>query len=64
MTVRAIRISIIRDGRSTVCMLILQDERGDVEIVNEGRPRVDSDRSTCLRIGCEDVILSVEKAEL
>lgn len=64
MIKRAIRMSIIREHRSTIQLLITQDERGDVEVVDEGRPRVDADRSTCIRIDREDVILSFEKAEL
>lgn len=59
-----IRMSIIRERHKTISLLIEMNDDGDVTIVDERRPRLEADRSLCLRFDTSDVILSVEKAEL
>lgn len=49
---------------------IYENGAGEIDICEIGRPRVDGDRSICVRLGMSrsgdrcDVILSVEKMEL
>lgn len=62
---RAIRLTVKRDRRRyPTSLLILESSSGDIEIVREGDPRSDADRSLCILLDRGDIILAVEWANL
>ena len=46
-----------------VVLLIIETSSGEVEIVREGQPLIDADRSCAVTVKGYDVILEVERAD-
>jgi len=46
-----------------VAFLIIETSSGEVEIVQEGQPLVDADRSCAVTVKGYDIILEVERAD-
>lgn len=62
---RAIRLTVKRySDVYPRTFLILESSSGDIEILREGDPRSDADRSLCVNLESGDTILAVEWAEL
>jgi hypothetical protein len=69
--VKATRLTMIHEDvspegrtftRRTV-LLIIETSSGEVEIVREGQPLIDADRSCAVTVKGYDVILEVERAD-
>lgn len=68
---KATRLTMIYDDISPdgnyferrTTLLIIETPSGDVEIVREGQPLIDADRSCAVTVRGYDVVLGVEKIE-
>lgn len=55
--------SEVRTFTRRTVLLIIETSSGEVEIVREGQPLIDSDRSCAVTVRGYDIVLGVEKIE-